>query len=130
MIEYLAEEQVIALHSALIEATGGSPGIRDTGLLASALARPAASFGGQDLYPSLAAKAASLMHSLISNHPFVDGNKRVAIAGTELFLQVNAYRLVADDDTLEEFTLAAAASEIGLEEIRIFLEQQIKRDSR
>lgn len=58
------------------------------------------------------------------------GNKRVAIAGTELFLRINGYRQVADDDTLEEFTLAAAASEVGLEEIRIFLEQQIKRDSR
>lgn len=57
-------------------------------------------------------------------------NKRVAIAGAELFLQINGYRLEADDDTLEEFTMAAAAAEIGLEEIRIFLEQQMKRDSR
>ena len=104
--------------------------MRDLGLLESALARPAASFGGQDLYPSLTAKAASLMHSLIGNHPFVDGNKRVAIAATELFLMVNGHRLAADDDTLEQFTLAAAASEIGLEEIRIFLEQHVERSTR
>jgi death-on-curing protein len=130
MIEYLSEEQILALHNALLEATGGEPGLRDRGMLESALARPAASFGGQDLYASLAAKAAALMHSLISNHPFVDGNKRVAVAAMELFLIVNHHRLDADNEGLEEFTLAAAASQIGLEEIRIWLDQRIRRVSR
>jgi len=128
MTEYLGVEQVLALHAALLEATGGAPGLRDKGLLESAIARPAASFGGQDLYPSLAAKAASLMESLVGNHPFVDGNKRIAIATTELLLQINGYRLIADDETLEEMTLAAAASEVEMEEIRILLEQNMERD--
>ena len=82
-------------------------------MLQSALARPAASFAGQDLYVSLAEKAAASMHSLVSNHAFVDGNKRVAVAATELFLLANGHRLEADTDALEQLTLAAAASQIG-----------------
>ena len=97
-------------------------------MLQSALARPAASFAGQDLYVSVAEKAAALMHSLVSNHAFVDGNKRVAIAATELFLLANGYRFEADTDALEQLTLAAAASRIGREEIRIWIEQRIRRE--
>ena len=67
------------------------------------------------------------MHSLVSNHAFVDGNKRVAIAATELFLLADGHRLEDDTDALEQFTLAAAASEIGREEIRIWIEQRIQR---
>ena len=130
VIEYLSEEQIVALHAALLVATGGPEGLRDAGLLASALARPAASFAGQDLYPDIPSKAAALMHSLVSNHPFVDGNKRVAVAAAELFLIVNGYRLDADDDALESLAVAAAASRIGIEEIRIWLEQRIRREGR
>jgi len=128
MIEYLSLDQVLYLHEALIEATGGSAGMRDVGLLESALGRPAASFGGQDLYPSLEAKAAALMHSLVSNHPFVDGNKRVAIAATELFLQANGHIFTADNDALFDFTMACAASQLGREEIRIWIEQHSVRE--
>ena len=128
MVEYLSEEQVLYLHRAVIAATGGAGGVRDRGLLQSALARPAASFSGQDLYVSIPAKAAALMHSLVSNHAFVDGNRRVAIAAAELFLLANGYRLTADDRALEELTLAAAASHIDVEEIRIWFEQRIRRE--
>ena len=68
------------------------------------------------------------MHSLVSNHAFVDGNRRVAIAAAELFLLANGYRLTADDRALEELTLAAAASHIDIEEIRIWFEQRIRRE--
>ena len=128
MIEYLSEGQVLHLHRVIIAATGGAGGVRDQGLLQSALARPAAAFGGQELYASMPAKAAALMHSLVSNHAFVDGNKRVAIAAVELFLQANGYRLSADTDALEELTMAAAAGHIGIEEIRIWLEQRTRRE--
>ena len=128
MVEYLSEGQVLYLHRAVIAATGGAGGVRDRGLLQSALARPAASFSGQDLYVSIPAKAAALMHSLVSNHAFVDGNRRVAIAAAELFLLANGYRLTADDRALEELTLAAAASHIDVEEIRIWFEQRIRRE--
>ena len=115
MTEYLSEEQVLHLHRGIIAATGGSAGVRDRGLLQSALARPAAAFGGQDLYGSVSAKAAALMHSIVSNHAFVDGNKRVAIAAAELFLLANGFRLSADTDALEELTMAAASAHIGVE---------------
>ena len=128
MIEYLGEQQILHLHRSLLAATGGADGLRDRGMLQSALARPAASFAGQDLYVSVAEKAAALMHSLVSNHAFVHANKRVAIAATELFLLANDRRLEAGTDTLEQLTLAAAASQIAREEIRIWIEQRIHRE--
>ena len=128
MVEYLSEGQVLHLHRAVIAATGGAGGVRDRGLLRSALARPAASFSGQDLYVSIPAKAAALMQSLVSNHAFVDGNRRVAIAAVELFLLANGYRLPTDDRALEELTLAAASRHIDIEEIRIWFEQRIRRE--
>ena len=137
MIEYLSEQRVLHLHQVIIAATGGSAGVRDRGLIQSALARPAAAFGGQDLYESVPAKAAALMHSMVSganltrrvsNHAFVDGNKRVAVAAAELFLLANGFRLSADTDALEELTTAAASAHIGVEEIRIWIEQRIRRE--
>jgi death-on-curing protein len=76
--------EVLLLHARLIQRTGGSSGVRDMGLLGSALARPQATFGHNDLYPDLWSKAAALMPSLIKNHPFVDGNKRTALAATSI----------------------------------------------
>lgn len=73
----LTKEQVLLLHSQLIQEFGGSDGLREEGLLESALASPFQSFGGEDLYPSIQAKAAQLGYGLIKNHPFLDGNKRI-----------------------------------------------------
>lgn len=128
MVEYLSEEQILYLHRAVIKAAGGRGGVRDRGLLRSALSRPAASFAGQDLHVSIAAKTAALMHALVSNHAFIDGNKRVAVAAAELFLQVNGRRLSADDQALEEVTMAAAAGGLGVEELRIWIEQRTRRE--
>ena len=126
MIVYLSKSQVLALHAALLEATGGSDGLREEGLLESALARPAASFAGSDLYPTLSGKTSALMHSLVSNHPFVDGNKRIAVAAAELFLAINGYRLSASDDDLETFTLAAAEGSLEAAEMRIWFQQHMQ----
>lgn len=68
------------------------------------------------------------MHALVSNHAFIDGNKRVAVAAAELFLQVNGRRLSADDQALEEVTMAAAAGSLGVEELRIWIEQRTRRE--
>jgi death-on-curing protein len=92
---YLSLGAVLYLHEQLIKAFGGSLGIRDQGGLKSALARPRSTFGGQPLYPSLLEKAAALLESLCLNHPFVDGNKRVAYAAAGLFLELNGWRLRA-----------------------------------
>lgn len=87
MTRYLTPQQVLFIHARLIATTGGEHGVRDVGLLASAVARPQATFDGADLYPDLSEKAAALMDSLTRNHPFVDGNKRTAIAAAALFLR-------------------------------------------
>ena len=82
-MRYLSLQEVISLHSLLVSQSGGSSGLRDSGALESVVAQPEASFVGEDLYPNLASKAAALGHSLIQNHPFVDGNKRVGHVAME-----------------------------------------------
>jgi len=91
VICYLSPEQVLFLHNRLIQETGGAHGIRDLSMLLSALGRPQASFGGNDLYAEIFSKGAALLDSLVRNHPFVDGNKRTAITATTLFLSLNGY---------------------------------------
>jgi death-on-curing protein len=107
-VNYLTPAQILFIHARLIDETGGVHGIRDVGLLESAAARPAATFGGEDLYADLFEKAAALFESLVRNHPFLDGNKRAAIASTGLFLRINGVRLTAANEELERFTLHTA----------------------
>jgi len=93
-MRYLSLQEIISLHSLLIAQSGGSSGLRDRGALESAVAQPEASFDGEELYPDLASKAAALGHSLIQNHPFVDGNKRIGHAAMEVFLLLNRHELM------------------------------------
>ncbi|MDP2660050.1 MAG: type II toxin-antitoxin system death-on-curing family toxin [Dehalococcoidia bacterium] len=123
-MNYLSTVQILFLHSRLIAETGGSAGLRDVALLESAVARPQATYGGEDLYPDLFAKAAALMQSLVNNHPFVDGNKRAGIAATALFLQRNGHRLLASNQEVEEFTLAVAQGERTFDDIATWLASQ------
>jgi death-on-curing protein len=126
---YLSVEQILLLHQTGIEMFGGSAGLRDRGALESAVARPTMTFGGEDLYPDEASKAAALLHSLVMNHAFVDGNKRVGIAAAELFLRLNGYRLAGDDSELEELTMTVARGEIDAEAIAIWFRQRISREA-
>lgn len=114
---YLTPEQVLFIHYRLIEETGGSHGIRDIALLQSAVARPVATFDNKDLYPDLFSKTAALMHSVIKNHPFVDGNKRTAITVASIFLLRNGYNLKTSNKELERFTLKVTNEHIELQEI-------------
>jgi len=84
-------------------------------------------FGGEDLYPDIAAKASALMHSLVMNHPFVDGNNRVGAMAAEYFLLANAWDLTAPDEELEQMTLAAARGEVEAEALAIWLRQHSRR---
>ncbi len=92
-MRYVSLGEIVHLHQALLDETGGATGIRDIGMLESALAQPRATFGGDDLHPTLFAKAAALGFSLALNHAFVDGNKRVAHAAMEVFLLLNGVEL-------------------------------------
>jgi len=122
-VEYLTLEEVYLLHERLIQLTGGSSGLRDPGLLESAVARPQASFDGEELYPDLWTKAAALMQSLIKNHPFVDGNKRTAVTATAIFLELNHHRFTASNDEVLRFAVETAGGEAELEQIAAWLEE-------
>lgn len=108
----LSKNQVTALHSALIREFGGIDGIRDEGLLESALAAPFQTFGGEPVYPSLQAKAAQLGFGLIRNHPFVDGNKRIGAQTMLVFLAVNGIELRYEQQELIDIVLSVAAGQI------------------
>ncbi|MPZ17286.1 MAG: type II toxin-antitoxin system death-on-curing family toxin [Luteitalea sp.] len=123
MTVYLATAQVRALHEALVRQFGGSQGIRDAGALEAALARPAMTFGGEDLYPDVHTKAGALLHSLVLNHAFVDGNKRAGVAAAELFLQLNGWLLDATDEEFEVLTLDTAQGNIEPEALAIWFRQ-------
>jgi death-on-curing protein len=111
-MRYLSLQEVISLHSLLITQSGGSSGLRDRGALESAVAQPEASFGGQDLYPDLASKAAALAHSLIQNHPFVDGNKRIGQGAMEVFLLLNGHEIDASVDEQEKIIIDVASGKV------------------
>jgi death-on-curing family protein len=104
-VNYLYPKQVLYLYQQVIQRSGGTIGLRDEGLLESAVYRPQASFGGRDLYPDLWSKAAALGHSIILNHPFVDGNKRVGFEAMRLMLRLNGYDLYAAEEA--KFPLGA-----------------------
>jgi death-on-curing protein len=106
---YLTTEQVLFIHSRLVTETGGSHGVRDLGLLESAVASPRATFDGKELYRDLFTKTAALMDSLINNHPFLDGNKRTGITAAGLFLLINRWALTASQQELETITLQVAS---------------------
>lgn len=113
----LSKEQVILLHKRLIEVTGGSGGIRDEGLLDSALVSPFQFFGGEALYPSVPAKAAQLCFGIVKNHPMVDGNKRLGTHVMLVFLALNGYELLYTQKELSDIILDLASGNIGAEDI-------------
>jgi death-on-curing protein len=99
-VVFLSRDEALAIHSALLERFGGPAGVRDTGLLESALYRPRTGH-----YKDLAEMAAALFESLIMNHPFVDGNKRVAFFATDVFLRMNGYKLQVDAKNAPRFLI-------------------------
>lgn len=125
-MRYLSLGEVVDLHQALIDQTGGATGIRDLGGLESALAQPRATFARQDLHATVAQKAAALGFSLTLNHPFVDGNKRVAHAAMEVFLLLNGQELVSTVDEQERMMLALAAGQTTREQLTAWIEHYAK----
>ena len=122
----LTKEQVLMLHTQLIESTGGCDGIRDEGLLNSALETPFQSFGGEELYPSIQAKAARLCYGLVKNHAMIDGNKRVGAHVMLVFLAVNGYELEYTQKELSDVILDVADGKKGYGDILTWiLEHQV-----
>lgn len=123
MMRYLTLIEVLELHSRMIEQSGGASGIRDLGLLKSAIAQPRMTFDGEELYPSLVEKSAALGFSIIMNHPFVDGNKRTGHAAAETFLILNGMEINASVDEQECIVLAIASGELSRETFVEWLQQ-------
>lgn len=114
---FLTVEHVLAIHSRMIREFGGDPTVRDHGLLESAVMMPAAKFGGRFLHDGMPAMAAACLFHLCKNHPFVDGNKRTALASAEVFLILNGMRLSATNEQLEELTLGVAEGRVSKQEL-------------
>jgi death on curing protein len=124
-MRYLTLGEVVTLHRAVVAETGGAQGIRDLGALESALAQPRATFDGADLYPTEIDKAATLAFGLAMNHPFVDGNKRIAHAAMAVFLDLNRKAIEASVDEQERLMLDLAAGQLSREQLIRWLESHV-----
>ena len=114
------------LHGGILAQTGGGQGIRDLNALESAIAQPKMSVGGEDAYPTIEQKAAALCFSLASNHPFVDGNKRIAHATMEVFLLLNGREIQSNIDEQERIMLGVASGRISREELEKWLAENVR----
>jgi len=128
-MRYLTLGEVVELHWQLLQQSGGGSGIRDLGLLESALAQPAASFGGADLHSTPVEKAAALGFSLVANHPFIDGNKRIGHAAMEVLLLLNGYELRSSVDEQELLMLDVASGVIDRDGLARWLNQHVAKIS-
>jgi death on curing protein len=115
-MRYLTLTEVLDIYHRIIEQSGGSAGISNIGGLESAVAQPCMTFGGEELYPTIVEKASDLCFSLIKNHPFIDGNKRIAHAAMEVFLVLNGFEITAAVDEQEQLILQVASGELGRDE--------------
>ena len=120
--KFISLEEVLELHDDQISSFGGTPGVRDEGLLESALAQPEATFGGQFLHPTIAEQAAAYLYHISMNHPFIDGNKRSAFAVTDTFLRLNGFSLNLTDDRVYNLVMQVVLGMMTKEELSTELE--------
>ncbi|MBI2123822.1 MAG: type II toxin-antitoxin system death-on-curing family toxin [Candidatus Wildermuthbacteria bacterium] len=126
-MRYLTKEQVLLIHSMVIDETGGSHGVRDYGAILSLESLPRQSAFGKELYPTLFSKAAVYARNIISGHPFVDGNKRTAMTAASVFLENNRYKLIAEKGTVEKFALLLIKKKLTIETIASWFEKNTER---
>ena len=124
-MRYLTLNEVLELHGQIISQSGGTPGILNLNALESALAQPRMTFGGTDLYPTIAEKASALGFSLIKSRPFVDGNERSGHAAMEVFLVLNGFEIRAPVDEQERIVLQVASGELGRDNFTAWLKAHI-----
>ena len=124
-MRYLSLNEALEIYRKIIHQSGGSFGIQDLHALESSLAQPRATFGGEDLYPTVAEKASALGFSLIQNHPFVDGNKRIGHAALETFLVINGCEIDASVDEQEQIILLVASGLMKRDEFTTWLRNHV-----
>ena len=125
-MKYLTPQNVIQIHFEIVQETGGMQGLRDLGLLESALARPMQTFGGEDLYPTLELKAAAMVHSLLLNHMFADGNKRTATICMVEFLILNGKKFKSTNKEFVIFALWVENKKPTIEQIASWIKKHLK----
>jgi death-on-curing protein len=125
-VRYLGLSEVLRLHADLVATSGGATGVRDLGRVQAALAQPMATFGGEDLYPAIADKAAALGFALVQGHAFIDGNKRIGHAAMEVFLVLNGLELVESVDEQERAILAVASGKMSREAFTEWVAQRVR----
>ena len=125
-IVFLDVDEVIELHASQLELFGGGAGLRDQGLLESAVAQPQASFGGHLAHDGLFAMAAAYLFHLVSNHPFVDGNKRIGLIAALVFLDLNGVSIAHPTEALYELTMGVAEGRIDKVAVAAELERIAK----
>jgi death-on-curing protein len=125
-VAFLTIDEVLAIHAHQIDRYRGSLGIRDIGLLESALAMPRATFSGQDLHSTLYEKGAAYLFHIVKNHPFVDGNKLVGLATCVVFLALNGRRVRATNDALVELVLGVAGGDADKPDVAVFLKKRAR----
>lgn len=126
-MRYLTKEQILLIHSMVIDETGGSHGIRDHGSILSLVELPRQSFSGQELHPSLFHKAAAYARSITFNHPFLDGNKRTAMTSASVFLEDNGYNIVVKQGMVEEFALRIIEEKLDIQAIAAWFKKYTKK---
>ena len=126
-MRYLTLAEILELHRRVIEQSGGADGVRELSGVESAVAQTQMTFDGDDLYPTIESKATALCFSLVMNHPFLDGNKRIGHAAMETLLVMNGYELVSDVDDTEKVILALAAGNLSREELLEWVTSHIQR---
>jgi death-on-curing protein len=126
-MKYFTAEQLLVMHSEIVDATSGSHGVRDVGLLAAIAEKPRAAFGGADLYPDVFTKAAVYLEAIVNYHVFVDGNKRTGFIAGARFLYINGYDLVATNKAIEHFILAVAIDKTPIQDIAAWLKKHAKK---
>lgn len=124
--KFIADFQVLAIHLDQVESFGGTPGVRDEGLLDSALAQPQATFGGELLHPTIHEQAAAYLYHLAMNHPFVDGNKRTAFAVMIAFVELNGYRLNLSQEEAYSLVMQVVQRKMAKEDLSAFLQEHLQ----
>ena len=129
-IQYIPEELVLTIHADLLQRYGGQPGPRDRGLLESALAQPRMTFGGKEVHKTLFEKAAAYGYHVCNNHPFIDGNKRVAFVLMDVFLQKNSWEITAAEEETYSMMISFASGKLSKRQLASWLKEHSARLAR
>lgn len=122
-MEYLSAEDILNIHSVVIDETGGPHGVRDQGALAALEGLPKQTAYGDELYPTIFVKAAVYIRNILFSHPFIDGNKRTGMASADVFLQLNGYQITVSKGGVETFALLVIEKNLSLEDIGAWIQE-------